>query len=237
MKLTLKKKPKNPILIEGFPGFGLIGTIATEYLIDHLDCELIGRYWFEDLPATVAIHEEKMVNPVGIFYNKKNNIVIIHSIAGATGVEWKAADFVFGVAKALRVKEIISLEGVGATILSEKSSVFYHTNKEKTKKKIEKMGIKPLKEGIIMGITSALMVIIKEKIPMTCFFAETHTSLPDSKAAAKVIEVLDKYLGLNVDYKPLLKQAEKFEDKLRKLMERGVTAKKQKDRKSLSYVG
>ncbi|MBL7050752.1 proteasome assembly chaperone family protein [Candidatus Woesearchaeota archaeon] len=237
MKLSLKKKPKNPILIEGFPGFGLIGTIATEYLIEHLDCELIGRYWFEDLPATIAIHEGKMVNPVGIFYNKKNNIVIIHSIAGATGVEWKAADFVFDIAKTLDVKEIISLEGVGSTTLNEDTNVFYHINKEQKRNKIEKMEIKPLKEGIIMGITSALMVIIREKIPMTCFFAETHTSLPDSKAAAKVIEVLDKYLGLNVDYKPLLKQAEKFEDKLRKLMEQGATAKKQQDRKSLSYVG
>lgn len=237
MKLTLKKKPKNPILIEGFPGFGLIGTIATEYLIDHLNCELIGRFWFEELPATVAIHEEKMINPVGIFYNKKNNIVIIHSIAGATGVEWKAADFVFDVAKVLEAKEIVSLEGVGSTTLSENTNVFYHTNKEKIKKKIEKMEIKPLKEGIIMGITSALMVIIKERVPLTCFFAETHTSLPDSKAAAKVIEVLDKYLELNVDYKPLLKQAEKFEEKLRKLMEQGMSAKKQQDRKSLSYVG
>ncbi|MBW2985166.1 hypothetical protein KY313_00720 [Candidatus Woesearchaeota archaeon] len=48
---------------------------------------------------------------------------------------------------------------------------------------------------------------------------------------------IDKYLGLNVDYKPLLKQAEEFENKLRNLMEKGVAAQKQQDRKTLSYVG
>ena len=49
-----------------------------------------------------------------------------------------------------------------------------------------------------MGITSALMVTTKETLPLTCFFAEAHTNMPDSKAAAKVIETLDKYIGENV---------------------------------------
>lgn len=237
MKLNLKKKPKNPLIIEGFPGFGLIGTITTEYLIDNLDCELIGRYWFEDLPATIAIHGEKIINPIGVFYNKKNNLVIIHSISGSAGVEWKAAEFILKVAKELNAKGIISLEGVGSPTMTEDSKVFYYVNKDKLKNKFKGLDVQPLKEGIIMGITSALMVTAKDTIPLTCFFAEAHTSLPDSKAAAKVIKTLDKYLGLNIDYKPLLKQAEEFEDKLKKLMERGVSAQKQQDRKTLSYVG
>ena len=47
MKFELKKKPKNPTIIEGFPGFGLVGTIASEFLMSHLDCEQIGRFYFE----------------------------------------------------------------------------------------------------------------------------------------------------------------------------------------------
>ena len=41
MELKLDKKPKNPIIIEGFPGFGFVGTIATEFLIDHLNAKPI----------------------------------------------------------------------------------------------------------------------------------------------------------------------------------------------------
>ena len=73
MDITLNKKPKNAIIIEGFPGFGLVGTIATEFLMDHLECEQIGRIWFDKIPAMVAIHENKVVEPIGIFYNKKYN--------------------------------------------------------------------------------------------------------------------------------------------------------------------
>ena len=86
-----------------------------------------------------------------------------------------------------------------------------------------------------MGITSALM--LKSEMPITCFFAETHSNLPDSKSAARIIEILDKYLGLGIDPKPLLKQAESFENKLKSLVEQSKNAKKIKEKKSLSYVG
>ena len=53
MKIILKKKPKNPTIIEGFPGFGLVGTIASEFLIDHLNTEMIGKIWIEVLSPFV----------------------------------------------------------------------------------------------------------------------------------------------------------------------------------------
>ncbi len=240
MKLELKKKPKNPIVVEGFPGFGLVGTIASEFLISHLDCELIGRFYFEDLPATIAIHAGKVIDPISIYYNKKYNIVIIHSISAAKGIEWKAADIVLEVCKELGAKELISLEGVGPAGVEEEdekkeSGAFYYSSTSKNTKQLKSTGMQPLNEGIIMGVTSALL--LKSKIPTTCLFAETHSNLPDSKAAAKIVEVLDKYLGLSVDYKPLLKQAEKFEEKLKGLLEKGAKAQQLKDKKSLSYVG
>ena len=36
MKLILTKKPKKVTIVEGFPGFGLVATIACEFLLDHL---------------------------------------------------------------------------------------------------------------------------------------------------------------------------------------------------------
>ena len=71
MEVKLWKKPKNCTIIEGFPGFGLVGTIASEFLIEHLKTEQIGKILFDDMPAMVAIHENKVVEPLGIFYNQK----------------------------------------------------------------------------------------------------------------------------------------------------------------------
>jgi len=236
MQIKLSKKPKNCILIEGFPGFGLVGTIASEFLLEHLKFEQIGKIIFDEMPATVAIHEGKIVEPLGIFYNKKYNLVLLHAITSTTGMEWKLSDIVIGLSKQLNIKEIICLEGVGSSDESVTSRVFYYSNNEKNKNKFKKLKVELLKEGIIIGVTGAVL-LRAENLPVSCVFAETHTNLPDSKAAAKVIEVLDKYLGLKVDTKPLLQQAEKFESKLKGLLTESQKAMQLSEKKKMSYVG
>lgn len=236
MEIKLYKKPKNPIIIEGFPGFGLVGTIATEFLIDHLKTELIGKIVFDEGAPMVAIHESKVVEPLGLFYNPKYNIVILHAITASTGNEWGIADILVKLAKQLDAKEIICLEGVGSGAEVIESRAFYYSNKESNKDKFRKIGISPLKEGIIMGVTGALLLRI-DGLPMSCVFSETHSNLPDSKAAAKVIETLDKYLNLEVDPKPLLEQAKKFEEKLKGILKQGQKAQEMSEEKKLSYVG
>jgi len=236
MQVKLSKKPKNCKLIEGFPGFGLVGTIASEFLLEHLKFEQIGKILFDEMPATVAIHESKIVEPLGVFYNKKYNLVLLHAITTSSGMEWKLSEIVMDLTKQLNIKEIISLEGVGSSEETTTSRVFFYSNKENNKNKFNKIKVEPLKEGIIIGVTGAIL-LRAEGIPVSCIFAETHTNLPDSKAAAKIIEVLDKYLGLQVDYKPLLIQAEKFENKLRNILTESQKAQQISEKKKLSYVG
>lgn len=238
MKINLTKKPKNSIVIEGFPGFGLVGTIATEFLIEHLGAKQIGNIEMEDVPPVTAIHESNVVDPLGIFYDKKHNIIILHALTSVANVEWKLADIIVKLAKDAKAKEVICLEGVGFSSDNltdvKKVDAYYFTNNKKDS--FKKTGFKPLKEGIIMGVTGALL-LKKKDIKLSCIFAETHSSLPDSRAAAKVIEVLDKYLGLKVDYKPLIEKAEKFEDKIKGLLEQSKNMTEQKQQKELSYLG
>jgi len=214
----------------------LVGTIASEFLLEHLKFEQIGKIIFDEMPATIAIHDCKVVEPLGIFYNKKYNLILLHAITASSGMEWKLSEMVVDLAKQLNAKEIVSLEGVGSSEETTTSRVFFYSNNEKNKNKFKKIKVEPLKEGIIIGVTGAVL-LRAEKIPVSCIFAETHTNLPDSKAAAKVIEVLDKYLGLRVDYKPLIAQAEKFENKLRGLLTEGQKAQQVSEKKKLSYVG
>jgi uncharacterized protein len=236
MKIVLKKKPKNPIIIEGFPGFGLVGTISTEYLVNELNAKLIGSIHAEDIPPMVAIHDNKVVQPVGIYYDEKNNLVIVHVMTNVKGIEWEVGELVLELAKQLEAKDIVAIEGVGTPIPTENVEAYFYSTTEAGKKKFESFKLPPLKEGIILGVTATL-ILQGEDRPVSCIFVETHSSLPDSKAAAKAIEVLDKYLNLKIAYAPLLKQAEKFEAKVRGLMEKGVVAAEEQKKKTLSYVG
>lgn len=229
--MELTKKPKNATIIEGFPGFGLVGTITTEFLINHLGTELIGKFWFEEMPAAVAIHGGKLIPPIEVHYSKKYNLVIVHALAAPPGIEWKMSDLIMKFADDLNAKEIISLEGVGGQ--SKQNNVYYYSTRATAKlKEIAD----PISESIILGVTGALLLKEKET-PINAFFVETQSNLPDSKAAAKMIGLLDKYLGLNVDPKPLLQTAKEFEDKLKSIMQQGQKATETADKKRLDYFG
>lgn len=234
MEIKLYERPKEVTLIEGFPGFGLVGSIATEFLIEHLKTEQIGKLTLEDMPPVAAIHQEKLIEPMAIHYNKKYNLLIIHVITNTSGYEWKMAQAIRDIAKELEAKEIISIEGVAGRQNND-DVYYYSTVKEKTDR-LESIGLKKLKEGIIMGITAGLL-LKSEKIPLTCLFAETHSNMPDSKAAAEVIKALDKYLGLKVDYHPLVESAERFEANLKSLMAKSKEAEDLRIKKSINYVG
>ena len=236
MKLILTKKPKNVTIIEGFPGFGLIGTIATEFLMEHLETEKIGIVEMDEIPAMIAIHQSKVIEPISIHYNKLHNLVLVHAINIGKDLGWKLAEVITNLADDLQAKEIISLEGVGSPNGDEDSRVFYYTTTAGTIAKKLQGVANPLNEGIIVGVTGALLAK-QVKTPLVALFAEAKMGLPDSKAAAHIIQALDSYIGLGMDVKPLIKQADLFEKKLRGIVQKGQRAEQIQEEKHLSYVG
>ena len=235
MKLELTKKPKNVTIIEGFPGFGLIGTISIEFLLEHLETEKIGTVEMDEIPAMIAIHQNKIIEPISIHYNQKYNLVFIHAINIGKNMGWQLAEMVVNLATQLSAKEIISLEGVGSPN-QDSSRVFYYTTKNGAVSKKLEGAAKPLMEGIIIGPTGALLAKTM-KTPIIALFAEAKSGMPDSKAAAEIIKALDAYTGLKIDTKPLLKQAALFESKLKSIIEKGQQAEDTHEKKRLSYVG
>ena len=170
MEIILNKKPQNVTIIEGFPGFGLIGTISTEFLIEHAGAIQIGKIKFEEATPVIAVHDGNVVDPLGIFYSKKYNLVILHALTNVKGMEWKLARIVEQLSKQLKAKEIISIEGVGSPgEPSAEGNTYCLSNK---KSPFEKLGIKKLEEGIVMGVTGALL--LNKKLNLHSIFIEKH---------------------------------------------------------------
>lgn len=233
MQLKLFKKPRNPIIIEGFPGLGFVGTIAVEFLIEHLDARLIGKIESQKLMPMAAIHKQEVVEPLGIYYASKPNIILVHALGNISGLEWELAGAIAELARQVKAREIISLEGVSSQNPSQDLKAYFYS--QSPNKKLQSLGLEALKEGIVVGVSGALL--LKEKLPLACIFSETKTGLPDSRAAANIIKALDRYLNLKVDYAPLIKKADEFETKLKGLVEQAKTATQQKEKKDLDYFG
>ncbi len=236
LDLSLEKRPaEKATIIEGFPGFGFVSTIATEFLIKHLDAKPIGKISSNKLEPVAAIHKNEILNPLQIFYDKKSNIVIVQALVPVDGLEWEIAETIADFAKKIKAKEIISLEGVSSQVGVKNPQVFFFSNLKNKNKPTQQLKLPPLEEGIIVGVTGALL--IKSDLPLSCFFVETNSKLPDNTGAANLIKTLDHYLGLNIDYKPLLEKAKEFEDKIRGILSQLNATKDQKQKKDLTYMG
>jgi uncharacterized protein len=234
MNINLMEKPQNVTLIQGFPGFGMVGSISTEYLCDHLETREIGTILLPELFPIVAVHQGEIIPPLSIHYYEEGNIVIVKSLTKGKDYEWKFAEIISAIAKELKAKEIIALEGVNSP--QESKKIYAYSDDKKKKEMLESKGFKPLREGIIMGVSAALL-LKKPSCSVTCIFALTAGALPDSTAAAEIIKALDLYLGLKVAYDPLYEQAKIFEEKIQTILSKSQNALEEKEKNMVNYMG
>lgn len=236
MTIELTEKPKNPVIVSGFPGYGFVGTIATEFLIRHLKARQIGRIWSEELMPIAAIHESRIVEPIGVFYSEKYNLIVMHVLSDLKKHEWQVAENILKIADMLSAKEVVCLEAVGDEDITDMKT-YYFTSDEAKKKQFQGFGIEPFKEGMIMGVTGAML--LKKPAKVSVLFVEIHAQLGDNEAAAKLIEILDKYLHLGVDYEPLIKAAKELEQSLKEAINKGqkATATNKQFGTDVNYMG
>ena len=75
-----KPKIKNPILIEGLPGVGNVGKIATDFMIDNLKAKKLYEITSYNLPHFVFVNEDNLVElpSIEVFYkNYKNRTILL----------------------------------------------------------------------------------------------------------------------------------------------------------------
>jgi uncharacterized protein len=227
MHIDLTSRPNAPTLIVGFPGVGLVGPIVTEFLLDHMKTEQIGRFLYDELPPMVPIHNGKLVHPMSLHYSAKHNTLIVYTILNLKKYEWHVAQTIAQLAKDVNAKEILCIDGANA--MGEAQAIYSFGSD-----RMITLGAQPMAESVIIGVAGALLLSAQN---VHCLFATTQLEMPDSKAAAEIVKFLDKYMDLGVDYQPLLEQAQQFEEKLKSVMNQSQKLMSEKERKDLDYLG
>jgi uncharacterized protein len=220
------------MLIVAFPTVGLISSIAGHFIIDNLKLEEIGtitsRYF---TPATV-IHNSIPSPPVRIYAGKKrcgpegscNQLaIIISEFMPPYDIIKPLTDTIFDWTKKKGCKILLTLEGTHAIVYGKGKAPKIHgvASTPEMKNILKKHDIEQTQEGMITGVTGVLLYegVLKTR-NVVCLLAEAHASYPDSRAAGSLIEKLDKMLPeLKIDPKPLYKEAEEIEKRIRTFME------------------
>ena len=222
----------NSMLVVAFPTVGLISSIAGHFIIDSLKLQSIGTITSSQFMPVTVIHKSIPSPPVRIYAGKKkcgpsgtcNTIaIIISEFMPSPEIIKPLVDKIFAWAEKKGCKIILSLEGTHAIgDKMKKSKVFGIATTPEMKKTLKNFKISQTQEGMITGVTGVLLYQgMLDKRNVLCLLAETQANYPDSRAAAALLEKLDKMLpAIKIDPKPLYEAAKQIEDKILQSIEK-----------------
>jgi len=218
-------KYNNPIVIEGLPDVGLVGTIAASFIVEKLAYKEIGHIESDLFPPVMVIHDGKLKNPFRIYSDEDGRIVVVLS---EVAVPPKA---VYPLTAALAdwfhkigtKQPVISVKGlpVKNRMDIEKPEVFAVGNNGDAVAELKAKRIELLEEGFIAG-TYAMMLreCSKKNLSAIALIAQCYPVYPDPGAAASAIEAVQKFVTpLAIDVAELLENAEEIKLKARDLMQ------------------
>ncbi len=224
------KSLKNPVLIEGLPGIGLVGKLAAEHMIKELKAEKVAELYSPHFPHQVLMLKKGIVrmlkNKFYVWRNPDPNgsdvIILIGDVQAITSeAQFEVCGAILEFFRNLGGKTIYTLGGYGTGKMAEKPKVFGSATHKDMIKEYEKHGVVfGEATGSIIGAAGLLLGIGKlDGMKGICLMGETHGGYVDAKSAQSVLEVLSKILGIKIDLAKLqhrAKESERFMKKMEK---------------------
>ena len=214
---------KGAVLIDGFPGVGLVGTIVANFLINTLELEQIGVIDSYKFPPISVIKEGVPHNPMRLYSGEQicndgtcNQVAVcVSEFTPPAEITKDLVNSLVDWAEEHGCTKIISAEGFtsGPKPDGEENEVYGVASTSGSRKWVDDAKVKPFTYGTVGGITGALLNEGKiRKLNVLGLLAEVSEDSPDARAAANVIKALDELLlAIDLDPGPLLKEAENLE--------------------------
>lgn len=205
---TLDIETRSPLIIAGFPGIGLVGSIATSFFVEKNNFKMMGYVSSNEFAPLAAIHNYCPLPPVRMYYSKeKNMIVLISEIMVPVSVSHELAQKILDFAKEFGSEKIITLGGI--SLKESVNSVYLVGNnkKEVDELLLKKIG-KGIKEGATAGVSGTLLALgSMTGYSVIAVLAEADPDFIDPKAASNALQVLSKIINIPVNTLELEKEA------------------------------
>ncbi|MFH1506026.1 MAG: PAC2 family protein [archaeon] len=251
-KTTKGFTAKNVILIEGLPGIGNVGKIATDLLVNDLKARKVVDIFSYSLPNSVFVNEKSLVElpKIEIFYKKWKNQDFLFLTGDVQPINeessYELAEKILDLVVKYGCKEIITLGGIGLPEVPQKPKVYCTGNSLKLIKEFDKLGVNTKVYGVvgpIIGISGLLLGLSeKRKIPAASLLTQTfgHPMYVGLKSAKETLKVLVKRYGFNISIGNLDKEIKNVEKELQEidaLSQKHQTLNKLKRYKEMTYIG
>jgi uncharacterized protein len=236
-----KKKLDSPILIAGFPGAGLVGSISTSYIINELHMSQIACVESQFIVPGVIYAEGKLRHPFRVYSNVKGDVCVLVCEAPIMiqGI-YSVLDAVMNWALHNKVREVMVLDGIPVeglpdpkrtpVILSsdgkkaDEANLIHDYNIDVTKKEEvdDAASVYPstaFVPGLAGGILSSCL---SNGIPSKALLIHASRGIPDPEGAAILLDSLGKITentSLKIDTTKLRKQGAAIKTRIENIIQ------------------
>jgi uncharacterized protein len=209
---------KNPVILEGFPGIGLVGNIVATQIVSELKMKQIGTIESRLFPPITVLFDGLAYTPVRVYEDPQNDfIVVLSDILIHPMIAYDIGKAIISWAQSLNARLNIPIAGI-ATLREQRTVFAAATGAEQLS--LVKDKTETLVTGSISGIAGSIMnESCVSKLPALCLLGETQGPTPDPRAAARVIDVINDILQINISTQKLVEEADQIETELHKLAE------------------
>jgi len=245
--LLQHEKPslKSPVLVEGLPGVGNVGKLAAEHLISQLKAKKFASIYSKHFPPQVLIGDDGVVRLVSndLYYHKTgsgHDIVILSgdyqgiSQEGQYEISYEILDFF----EKLGGQRIYTLGGWSVGKIITDPRVLGAATSAAMVEELKSAGVEFSKDEPAGGIVGAAGLLLGlgqlRKMDAACLMGETSGYFSDPKSAQCVLEILQKLLGISIDFSELEQHAKEIDELTASLNEMKPEAGKSDE---LKYIG
>ncbi len=215
-------------LIDGFPSVGLVSSIVANYLVEILELEQIGIMDSPRFPTVALVKDGIPLNPVRVYAGGREGRKIAIFISefqppmdlikgiGETVLDWALEK---GCTLLICPEGLIVEREEGVEVQFQ---VYGIGSTPKAHGMLVEHGVPIFEEGVITGVAGVLLNEGRKRgFDVVGLLSEAHPDYPDARAAARVIETVDRLLlKMNLDTGPLYQEAERIEEQLKSIHRR-----------------
>lgn len=207
IKLYEQPQLKDPILIEGLPGIGLVANLATSFLIKEMNATLFGEVFSSSFQG-VAIPKGKgeLGFPASRLYyyagrNGEHDLILLYGITQAltTRGQYEFCWRLLETMEKLGCRQVVTLGGYRPGRAVTEPKLYYAASDPEMAREAESLEAENL-EGRIFGVAGLLVGLCRLRgMRGYCLLAETPGDHPDKVAARQILRALTTVLHFELD--------------------------------------
>ncbi len=236
---------RSPILVEGLPGVGNVGKLAAEHLISKLGAKKFASIYSKHFPPQVLIGNDGVVRLVSneLYYHKTEkgpDIIILSGDYQGISQEgqYDISNEVLDIFEKYKGSRIFTLGGWSVGKLVSQPRVLGATTKIELVEELKAAGVEFSRDEPAGGIVGAAGLLLGlgqlRGIGAACLMGETSGYFSDPKSAQAVLEILEKLIGIEIDFTELEQHSKEIDDLTASLNEIKAPVNKSDE---LRYIG